>query len=702
MRVICFGDSLTSCGGQDGRYSDVLQSRFPDHEIINKGVGGETFVDAKARLREDVLDLKPDVVVVEFGANDWWKDERPYTAWAQDLEEVVLACQGVGAKVVVMGVFWHYRNGDGELVEKVYGIDERAVAFRQLEKAVAEKLGCEYVPNHQLEIIGNRCCWRDRNHPNENGNRSVATLLEPALEKLLGCKAKPIRKEHPQTTRDMWDEAVALAGDKLAAVFGETRLTFAEAEVQVARLAAGLQQATGVERPRVAVFLPNCLEYFLIYWAVAKIGGQIVPLNTWLKEDSLTAIFANIAPDALLVQSKTDKVVLKAATQQKKVALAALKPSEGLADFADWFVDAEPEIPTIDPDDISIIMHTSGTTSIPKGAVMRHSDLMFNGMTTINAQKFVPSDIHLIVNPMFHATALYSSLPVAAYQKAPVIITADTTPDGLLKLIEQERCSTFLTVPSILQRVVAMPNLKDFDTSSLRVIGYAGSFMPVKTVRALQAAFPEVALHNFFGLTETISATHAMDGEATEERPASIGRLLPFVEAIIVDEDHHPVPPNTVGELLFARANVIQGYINQPGRLEEAFVEVDGRQWFNTGDLASVDDEGYFFIKGRKKDMIIVGGENVFASEVEAALMGLDAVKECAVKGIPATGVRESLGEMIKAYVVAEPGEVLTETDLRRHCHRVLPSYKIPHVIQFLDALPRNPAGKVVKGDLPD
>ncbi|MBT3289317.1 MAG: AMP-binding protein [Victivallales bacterium] len=701
MRVICFGDSLTSCGSEDGRYSDVLQSRFPEHEIINKGVGGETFVDAKERLQEDVLDLKPDMVIVEFGANDWWQDERPYTAWAQDLEDVVLACQGIGAKVMVLGVFWPYRNGAGELVEKSYGIDERALAFRELEKATAERLGCDYIPNHQLEIIEDRCCWRDRNHPNENGNRSVASVLEPVLEKLLDCKAKAIRKEHPLTTRDMWDEAVLLAGDKLAAVFGDCRLTFAEAEAKVIQLAAGLQQATGVERPRVAVFLPNCLEYFLIYWAVAKVGGEIVPLNTWLKEDSLTAIFANIQPDAMIVQSKMDKVALKAAAQQDKLALAALKPSEGLANLADWFVDATPTTPEIDPGDVSIIMHTSGTTSIPKGAVMRHSDLIFNVMTTINAQKFVPSDVHLIVNPMFHATALYSSLPAAAYQKAPVIITNDTTPDGLLRLIETEHCSTFLTVPSILQRVVTTPGLAEIDTSSLRVIGYAGSFMPVKIVRALQAAFPEVALHNFFGLTETTSATHAMDGEATEERPASIGRLLPFVEAIIVNEDHNPVPADTVGELLFARSNVIQGYINQPGRLEEAFVEVDGRQWFNTGDLAAVDEEGYFFIKGRKKDMIIVGGENVYASEVEAAIMGLDEVRETAVKGMPATGIRESLGEMIRAFVVPEPGVELTETDIRRHCHRVLPSYKIPHVIEFLDALPRNPSGKVVKADLP-
>lgn len=698
MKVVCFGDSLTTCGGRNGRYSDILQDRFPQHQILNCGIGGQTFVDALERLQTDILSEQPDIVLVEFGANDWWRDERPNTEWAADLETVVMRCQEAGAKVVVVGVFWHHRAGNGDLTEKIYGIDERAVEFREMERAIAEKHGCEYIPNHQIDIINLRCFWGDRNHPNENGNRSVANQIEPILEKMLGCKAKPIRRDHPQTTRDMWDEAVVLAPDQLAVVCGEQRLTFAEADRQAARLAVGLQRASGVQRPRVAVFLPNGMEYFLLYWALAKIGGVVVPLNTWLKQDSMAAIFENISPDALVVQSILDKAALKGAGDE--CAVVSVKPGDGLADFADWFEDGDVNVPDIDPDDISIVMHTSGTTSTPKGAVMRHSDLMFNVMTTINAQKFAQGEVHLIVNPMFHATALYSSLPVGAYQKSPVVITADTSADGLMALIQKERCTTFLTVPSILQRIVAMPNLADFDASSLRVIGYAGSFMPVKTVRALQAAFPEVALHNFFGLTETISATHALDGEAAEERPDSIGRLLPFVEALIVDEDGVVAEPDVVGELLFARENIIQGYINQPGRLEEALVEIDGRMWFNTGDLALRDEEGYFFIRGRKKDMIIVGGENVYASEVEAALHRHEGIREAAVKGIPATGVRESLGEMIKAYVALEPGMALTETDVRRHCHGILPSYKIPHIIEFLDALPRNPSGKVVKREL--
>jgi len=700
-RIICFGDSLTSCGGEDGRFSDILQDRFPDHEVINKGAGGETFVDAHERFQADVLDLAPDVVLIEFGANDWWKDERPNSAWAGDLEELVVRIKQIGAQPVILGVFGDYRAANGDRTPKTYGIDERAMAFRKMEAEIAERHGCPYVPNIQEDIIIDRCCWRDRNHPNELGNRHVADGVAPILEDLLGCKARPIRKAGLYTTRDFWLEAVQLGGDRLAVVDGETRMTFAEANDIVERIAGNLLPATDGPAPKVAVFLPNCVEYFLVYWAVVRIGGVIVPLNTWLKEDNLVSIFENVQPQALIVRNRFDRTVLKAAESTDACAVFALDAEKSEMTPYDALtapVDESP-LPPLERDAVAIIMHTSGTTAAPKGAMMRHSDLRFNVVAAINGQQFKPSDVHLLVNPMFHCTALYSSLPTAAYQKAPVVITSDSTPDGLMRLVEKERISTFLSVPTVFQRIVGLPNLGDFDTSSLRLIAYAGSMMPVSTIRQLQAHFPEVDLHNFFGLTETISMTHVLSGEDAEERPDSIGRLLPYVFAKVVDEDMAEVPAGTVGELLFARENVIPGYFNQPEKLPESIIELDGREWFRTGDLAMVDEEGYFFIRGRKKDMIIVGGENVYSAEVEGALMSHDKVLEAAVTGIPATGVRASLGEMIKAYVVPKDPS-LTETDLRRHCLQRLSSYKQPHVYQFMDALPRNPSGKVVKGDL--
>jgi len=700
MKIVCFGDSLTACGGPGGRFSDILADRFPRHTFVNRGVGGETFEDALARLDSDVLAERPDIVLVEFGANDWRRAERPPEDWARDLETIVCKIRKTGAVPAILGVFGQYIDADGNYVEKTRGADERSRRFRDLERAVAGKYRIPYVPNIQERIIGNRCCWRDLNHPNEFGNRFVADAIETMLADLTGDAPLPIRKPNLQTTRDFWLEAVDLAPDHIAAVDGDRRVTFAEADAAIGRLAAGLQQAAGAARPKVAVFLPNCLEYFLIYWALARIGGVIVPLNTWLKRDSLAAIFRIVEPDLLIVRNRHDREVLAAAVEAPPKAAAALQtsPGDGLTPFEQWAGHpAPPEPVEIAPDDLSIIMHTSGTTSVPKGAMMRHSDLMFNVMTAINAHQFTIEDVHLLVNPMFHCTALYSSLPTAAYQKTPVIITADTSADALMRLVQQERITTFLSVPAIFQRIVALPNVSDYDASSLRLIAYAGSPMPVSTIRRLQKLFPGVDLHNFFGLTETISMTHVLLGEEAEERPDSVGRLLPFVYARIVDENLREVPPAQVGELLFARENVISGYYNRPGLLEESLVTLeDGSVWFRTGDLASVDEEGYFFVRGRKKDMIIVAGENVFASEVEAVLMSHDGVREAAVKGVPATGVRASLGELIKAYVVRRDPS-LTEEDLRRFCFRRLPSFKIPHIIVFLDELPRNPSGKVVK-----
>ncbi len=704
MRIICFGNSLTSCGGESGRYSDILADRFPGHEFINCGVGGETFEDALARLESDVLAEHPDIVLIEFGANDWWRDERPPAAWAADLETIVARIREFGAVPVILGVFGPYVDASGRRVEKVFGADERSREFRRLEAVIARKHHCPRIANIQERIIDNRCCWRDRNHPNEQGNRYVADAVEPVLRELLGAVARPVRKPTLRTVRDFWIEAVELAPDRLAAVHNARRLSYAEADALIRRLTAGLRRVCGVERPKVAVFLPNCLEYYLLYWAVMRTGGVIVPLNTWLKMESLTGIFSNVRPDLLVVRNRFDQAVLTAAEAASTGAVAALDPEgrsdligfEALLDCSDRLDDVAPA-----PDDLAIIMHTSGTTAIPKGAMMRHSDLMFNVMTTVNAHQFGSGDVHLLVNPMFHCTALYSSLPTAAYQKTPVIITADTTPEGLLELIERERVTTFLSVPAIFQRITALPDVQRFDTSSLRLLAYAGSAMPVSTIRRLRKLFPDVELHNFFGLTETISMTHVLLGADAEQRPDSIGKLLPFVYAKVVDESLNEVPPGEVGELLFARDNVIPGYYNQPGKLEEALVTLnDGTVWFRTGDLAAIDEEGYFFIKGRKKDMIIVGGENVYASEVEAVLMTHDGVREAAVKGVPATGVRASLGELITAYVVR--GDVsLTALDVRRHCAARLPSFKVPHKVVFLDELPRNPSGKVVKAMLP-
>ncbi|MFT5127026.1 MAG: acyl-CoA synthetase (AMP-forming)/AMP-acid ligase II/lysophospholipase L1-like esterase [Rhodothermales bacterium] len=680
MRIVAFGDSLTACGGEDGRFGDILADRFPDHQFIIEGFPGETLAHARGRVQTCVLDHQPDILLLEFGANDWWQARRPPTSWAKDLETIVRLARADEIQVVLLGLFGHSQ-------------DERACEFRKLSDGIAERYSCLSIPDIQVAIRGDRNSWGDPNHPNEYGNRHVADAIQPVLEKLLSSHALSLRTPQLNSLRDLLHEAAALAADKPAILADEHTLSWSQLADSVTRLATAFQQRSGSARPRVAVFLPNCLEYALIYWAVADAGGVIVPLNTFFREDALAAIFASVVPDILIAGSAKDRAVLT-------VAESADCPSCCI-DSEDWqgMLSTPPDLQreAIHADDDAIIMHTSGTTSVPKAAVMRHSDLRFNAMATINAHSFSPSDVHLIVNPMFHCTALYSSLPTAAYQKSPIVITADTTPGGLLALVARHRISTFLSVPTICQRVVELPELANFDTSSLRIMAYAGSPMPPNVVCELRKRLPQVTLHNFFGLTETISMSHVLRTREADARPDSIGRLLPFVEAEIVDDDLHALPVGETGELLFARENVISRYHNAPELLDAAIVERDGRQWFRSGDLACVDTEGFFFIKGRKKDMIIVGGENVYAAEVEAVIAELPGVHEAAVIAVPATGSRSVLGELIHAFVVSEG---LVERDVRRHCHQRLASYKIPHIVSFIASLPRNPSGKVLKNTL--
>ncbi|MDD3694957.1 MAG: AMP-binding protein [Lentisphaeria bacterium] len=700
MKIVFFGDSLSKCGGPGARVSDLLATRFPAHDFINRAVDGCTLEEARQLLQKEALDLQPELLVLQFGANDWWRAQRPYQQWAADLDHMLERACRTGAKCLVLGVFGKWRDPlTGKMCTKIRAADERSEAFSALEEQIAAKHGAYYVSNHQSSIINDRCCWSDRNHPNELGNRRIAADLLDLFSQILGQAPGPGPSARIENLRDFWDEAVAFAPQKPAALCGERRLSFAEADQLAEALGAGISRLCQIPNPKLAVCLPNCLEYFLLYWAMMKIGGIIVPINPWLKRDSLEEIYANVRPNLLVVKSSAEaREALLAKERFPSLPLVFLDEKSGPQSFQSLYEPGgycpRPQISAATP---AIIMHTSGTTAAPKGALMLHGDLVFNCMTTIKAQNFKPDDVHLLINPMFHCTALYSSLPVGAWQKAPLVISAATQAEELLGLVEKHRISTLLSVPTVLQRIVALPNKEKYNLQSLRVVGYAGSSMPVKTLRALQKLLPQAELHNFFGLTETISATHLLPGEAVEERPDSIGQLLPFVSALIVNEQMQECAADEVGELLFARENVISGYWNKPGLLEESLLELRGRSWFRTGDLASRDEDGYFFIKGRKKDMIIVGGENVFAVEVETCLLALPEIREAAVIGIPASGLREALGELIKAYIVLEPEAQLSETDIRRHCHKNLPSYKIPHQFEFLPALPRNPAGKIQK-----
>jgi len=508
-----------------------------------------------------------------------------------------------------------------------------------------------------------------------------------------------------RSTRDMWENNLPRFPRKTAVIEGDTALSYAEANERIERLRTAFATRLGIrQHDNVAVLLPNSLEYYLVYWALVKLGAVVVPVNTRLRSEEMRHILRSTEGRVLIAHEslwKTAHAALPDCPSIKAVVSVGFK-ADGLIPY-DELAATPPQPydpPAIASEDLSIIMHTSGTTGVPKGALMRHADLLFNVKCAIIAQNWRHEDVHLLVVPMFHATALYSMLPSSAYLGSTVVIAPRPHVPDLIHLIEKHRCTTFFGVPTLFYWLVHQRELDRHDLSSLRLIAYAGSMMPPQTIRKLRELFPQVELHNFFGLTETISMTHVLPSCDVATHADSIGKPLPDIYQLIVDEDRRPVPAGTVGELCFHRSNVVTGYWKRPGLLDEACFEWEGQPYFNTGDLAVADEDGYVYLKGRKKDMIIVGGENVYALEVENCILTHEDVMEVAVVGVEATGASAYLGELVKAVVVPKQGRQLGELDIKRHCAARLAGYKVPTLVEFRETLPRNPGGKVLKREL--
>jgi len=511
------------------------------------------------------------------------------------------------------------------------------------------------------------------------------------------------------TTAQMWELSVKRYPNKPAIIDGDTdrMMSFHGADRFARRIARHMADEFGVTKgDRVAMLLPNCAEYFLAYWAAVISGAVVVPVNTRVRPGLVKHIVDSTESKILFVDSTLQNEAAEVIADPGACRLVTLGfEAEGAATWGALVDGGSSDFETAEwaDDDLAIIMHTSGTTGRPKGAVMHQDDLVVNIRNAIIGNFLRHEDVHLLVVPMFHATALYSLLPASAYLGSTIVPTRAQKPAGMVDVVERHRCTTFFGVPTLFHFVSTLPDLEKRDMSCLRLIAYAGSMMPPETIRRLRERLPGVVLHNFFGLTETISLTHVLPSHMALLKPDSIGLPLPEVGQAILDEEGVEVPAGKVGELCFRVENVVRGYWKEPERMAES---VRGG-YFHTGDLASVDTEGYTYIKGRSKDMIIVAGENVYCHEVELVLLDHPMVLEAAAVGIPATGIRKALGELIKAAIVLRPDDEgnrpdakIAEKEIKRHCVQKLSSYQVPHIYEFREDLPRNATGKVVKGQL--
>ncbi len=472
------------------------------------------------------------------------------------------------------------------------------------------------------------------------------------------------------------------------------RLSFRQLNAGANRTANALV-ADGVEKgERVGLLLMNSAEFMETYFALAKIGAVIVPLNWRLVADELEFILKDSGTRRLIfgeefldtvtdLHSRGGKTDIKQWLQVRGGQETAYYANsyEAFRDAAD---SAEPIIGA-EGDDMLYIMYTSGTTGLPKGVVHTHKTAIWSIFTIAGNTYYVEDDRYLAALPMFHVGAL-TPLALNVYRGVTSVVMRAFDPVLAWQLIEREKVTVGLMVPAMMNFMLQIPNFERFDFSSLRWIMAGAAPVPVSLVKRYVELGIDV--YQVYGLTETCGPACLMDAENALKRPASTGKAFFNTSVRVVDETGADCAPGESGEVIIAGLHIMQEYWRRPEAT--AATIVDG--WLHSGDVGTMDDEGFLFIQDRIKDMIISGGENVYPAEIESVLMTHPDIVEAAVIGARS----EKWGESPFAIVVRKR-ESLSEADVLNYCQGKLAGYKLPRMATFVDEIPRNPSGKILK-----
>ena len=469
----------------------------------------------------------------------------------------------------------------------------------------------------------------------------------------------------PQSLVHMLRASVERDGDATAVLeVGGPRLTYRELWDGSARVAGGLRQAGVGRGDRVAIRLGNGLEWVLAFFGSQMLGAAVVPINTRFTEEEVAYVVGDSG------------------------AHFTFEPGAALPS-------GEPIVTEdLEPGELAAIFYTSGTTGFPKGARTTHSNFLTNSenafrcLATERSQG--PGISTLVSVPLFHVTGCNSQLiPVLELGGRVEILSGPLDLDGFFKAVGENGVNQLVSVPAIYHAVLRHPRFADLDVSRVRWISYGGAPIAETLVHEIMEAFPSARVGNGFGLTETSSLTSFLPHEEAAAHADSVGFAMPVVDLAVDGPD----PDTGVGELLVRGPNVVDGYWNKPEATAETFV--DG--WLHTGDLARIDRDGLLYIVDRMKDMINRGGENVYSLEVENCLAGAPGVAEAAVVAVP----DDMMGEKVGAIIVPAAGSVLDIDAVLAHCRAHLADFKVPQYIDVREGpLPRNPGGKLLKGDL--
>ena len=497
-------------------------------------------------------------------------------------------------------------------------------------------------------------------------------------------------------------------------VYEDERRTMPEVLAHAGQIGHALVNDFGVAPgDRVAIAMRNFPEWISVFVAITSVGAVAVPLNAWWQTDELVFAMQDSGSRVVFVDDDRLRRIEAAEPGTVDADIIAVRSvidlPAGVVRLEDVISeDATMPVVEIGPDADVTILYTSGTTGRPKGAVSTHRALL-NALFAFAARAAVaaarepeptselPADptVFMLPVPLFHVTGLVPVMLGSFVGGAKLVMTHRWDPDRALELIERERVTNFVGVPTMSWDLLEAPTFAERDTSSLKSVGGGGAPMPPELVKRIEDNFDRGRPGLGYGMTETNAYGPQNSGDDFLAHPTSTGRPVPIMEVRVTDPEGNVLATNETGEIWFRGPNLIRGYWNRPEATAETIV--DG--WLRTGDLGRVDEEGFVYVSDRAKDMVLRGGENIYSAEVEAAIYEHPAVYECAVYGVP----HDRLGEEVAAHVMIKAGHSLDASELQQFMAERVAGFKVPSIITMVtEPLPRNASGKILKRDLRD
>ncbi len=487
--------------------------------------------------------------------------------------------------------------------------------------------------------------------------------------------------------------------DKPLCHVNDLSFTYGQVDEISGRIATSLL-GLGLERgDKVAVQLPNLPQFLFTYFGILKAGLVMVPLNPLLRAPEVKYHLEDSDAKVLVTFELFAEEAVKGATQVDGVTTYVVnmpgndERPEGTKHYDElYFADDTRDILPLGADDTAVLLYTSGTTGKPKGAELTHFQLYMNCTVAGELFEFREDDIGVAVLPLFHVFGLSSVLNVTTRYGGTMVLVPRFEMDPVIEAIEKHRCTIFSGVPTMYFALLNT-DLSGRDLSSLRVGVSGGAAIPGEVIRAFEEKFPGCVILEGYGLSESASTT-TFNINAEQRKVQSIGKPIWGVEVRIADDElkELPIGSENVGEILIRGHNIMKGYYKKPEATEEAFKG----GWFHTGDLGYKDEDGFFFIVDRKKDLVIRGGYNVYPREIEEVLYEHPAVAEAAVIGKP----DDKLGEEVVAIVALKPGASATEDEIKAFAKERMAAYKYPREVRIVDELPKGPTGKILKKEL--